>query len=726
MHHSMVLLLLTCQRRAGTRGGINLEVVRASKRVTAVRIADPIKVDGLLDEPAWQRAVPAADFYQKEPHEGRLAERQTEVRFLYDATTLYVGATLYDDEPRRAITNELKRDFSGFNSDSLALVLDTFLDHRNAYGFLTNPGGAQRDTLAFDQGHRNDPNWHGVWSVRTAVHADSWTAEYAIPFKTLRFPNRPQQQWGLNIHRVVRRFNELSTWSPVPRQFSHYHVGYAGLLLGIEGVEPGRNLQVKPFTTVQTDRDFPSTEGWRTHGDGGVDLKWAVTSSLVLDGTYRTDFSQVEADEQQINLTRFSLFFPEKREFFLESPASFQIGLAEGDGEEQRRDLVSFFSRRIGLSDRGDPIPVMGGLRLTGRAGRMGIGFLNMQTEDSAGRPGDNFTAARLTRDLGGGLTLGGFYFGRESVGGAVGDVVRHNRVAGLDVRFSPRRTLEVEGLAFGSFTDGTMADLAARAGLRLQTDAHRARIGYLHIGERFRHDVGFVRRQGIGKFFVDYSRIFRPRATYRWVRGYSIGPSFDLTSNDRYDQWLTRIGGFTYAMDFSDGGELQMSATSTFERLLAPFPIHSGLVIPAGEYTTAETLVRYASDPSKRVSGSLQFTKGEFWSGTRTSPRGSVRVRVNAHLAASASYNRDRVELREGSFRDNLASLRLDWSLTTKMFLNAFVQYNGATGTWFSNVRFNLIHRPLSDIYVVWNETRSPGAERRGLIIKYTHMIAF
>ncbi|MBI4445339.1 MAG: carbohydrate binding family 9 domain-containing protein [Acidobacteria bacterium] len=703
--------------------GVDFEAVRATKRVTAVRIFDPIKVDGLLDEPAWQRAAPADHFYQKEPQEGSPAKYQTEVRFLYDVTTLYVGAILYDDDPQRAITNELKRDFSGLNSDSIALIIDTFLDRRNAYGFLTNQGGAQRDTLAYDQGRRNDPSWHGVWSVGTAVHPESWTVEYAIPFKTLRFPNRLQQAWGLNILRVMRRFNELSTWSPVPRQFSHYHVGYAGLLLGIEGVQPGRNLQVKPFFTAQSTN---SDAGWKADSDGGVDLKWAVTPSLVLDGTYRTDFSQIEADEQQINLTRFSLFFPEKREFFLESPTSFQVGLAEGDSDAQRRDLVPFFSRRIGLSDRGEPIPVVVGVRLTGRLGSTGIGLLNMQTESTARAPGDNFTAVRITRGLGGGMTLGASYFGREAVGRALGSVARHNRVASLDVRFSPRRTIEMEGLVFGAFTDGAKADLAARAGLRLQTAVHRARVGYLHIGENFRHDLGFVRRQGIGTIFMDYSRTFRPKATYRWIRGYSIGPSFDLTSNDRYDQWLTHNSGLTYSMDFADGGDLQISATSTFERLLAPFPIRTGIVIPTEEYTTAEGLVKYTSDMSKSISGSMEFRKGGFWSGTRMSPRGNIRVRLNAHLAASASYSRDRVELREGSFIDSLASFRLDWSLTTKMFLNAFIQYNGTTRTWFSNVRFNLIHRPLSDIYIVWNETRSPFTKQHGLIVKYTHMIAF
>ena len=609
-----------------------LKRVRAGRRITAVRISEPVEVDGILNEPVWQNASPAVDFYQKTPQSGHLSEHRTEVRFLYDETTLYIGAILFDDEPQRAVTNELKRDFSGFQNDTLAIVLDTFHDRKNAYGFLTNQGGAMRDTLAFDEGRRNDANWNGVWWVRTAVQEDSWTVEYAIPFKTLRFPDHGEQQWGLNILRIVRRLNEFATWSPVPRQFSHYNVAYAGLLTGIEGVQPGGSLQVKPFATFQANHD--SSTGWETDADGGVDLKYALTSDLLLDATYRTDFSQVEADAQQINLTRFSLFFPEKREFFLENPASFQVGLT--DLERTNNDLVPFFSRRIGLSDEGDPIPVVGGVRLTGRSGGFGVGFLNMQTESEEGRPGDNFIAARVSRGVGGGFTLGGSYFGREAGADPTSTLAEYNRVGGLDLRFSPSRTFDVEALAFGSATDGTGSDFAGRAGMRLQTDAHRAKAIFLHVGEDFRHDLGFVRRKGIGKFYGEYTRTFRPTATYRWVQGYSIVPTLNLTGNSQYDEWLTRVGGLKYRMEFPDSGSLEIEVNRIFERLRAPFEIRSGVEIPVGDYTTTETRFSYNSDSSSRLSGSVELSKGDFWTGTRTTPRGSLRFRLNAHLAVT------------------------------------------------------------------------------------------
>ncbi|HEX4932584.1 MAG TPA: DUF5916 domain-containing protein, partial [Gemmatimonadaceae bacterium] len=277
---------------------MDIDAIRASKQVTAVHIAEPIVVDGVLDEAAWQLAEPATGIYQQSPAEFEPTTHREEVRFLYTDTALYIGAALYDPSPRLAIINELKRDFAGRDSDMFGVVLDTFRDRRNAYGFLTNPGGAQRETQAYDNGRRADANWHGVWFVRTSIQQDRWIAEIAIPFKTLRFPERAEQQWGLNLVRIVRRDNETTTWSPVPRQFSHYNVAYAGVLRGIAGVRRGRNLQVKPFATGSVGRNELAAESWKGDGDGGFDLKWGLTSSLVLDGTFRTDFSQVEADEQ--------------------------------------------------------------------------------------------------------------------------------------------------------------------------------------------------------------------------------------------------------------------------------------------------------------------------------------------------------------------------------------------------------------------------------------------
>ena len=698
---------------------IDLEAVRASKRVAAVRTADPIVVDGVLDEAAWALAEPTGDFFQQFPDEFSPATERNEVRFLYDDDMLYIGAMLYDREPDRLIIDSLRRDFSNFQSDSFLVAFDTFLDRRTGYGFNTNAAGAQRDVQITDNGRRNDVNWDGAWISRSTVLENGWSTEIAVPFKTLRFPSGDEQQWGLNMQRVIRRKNEFVTWSPVPRQFSQYTVSYAGLLTGITGVKSsGRDIRVTPFTTGSlTGR--AGTGHWNGKGDAGADLKWGVTSSLLLDASYRTDFSQVEADEQQINLTRFSLFFPEKRQFFLESPGSFQVGMSVV--EQERRDLVPFFSRRIGLSASGQPIPVIGGLRLTGRAAGNGIGVLSMQTDEFEGQPGANVTVARVRRDITGKVAIGSFYFGRETT-----DSRSFNRVTGADLRFVPRPTLEIEAFAMRSVADGEAGDWAGRTSLRMDANAHRARLGLVHIGDAFRDDLGFVPRRGIATLFGAYERVFRPANTKALVREQTLGVDADATSDDRYDRSLTRVGGLAYGVEFRDGGLLSARINSTYERLDAPFAVGSNLRIEAGEHAFENVVVKYSSNLSAWLSGNVGLETGEYWTGSQRLASGGVRVRFNEHVAVSASLTRNLIDLPQGTFAANLARFRFDWSFTPRMFLNAFVQYNGESDSWLSNIRFNLIHRPLSDIYVVWNETRLRGDTHRALMLKYTHLIAF
>ena len=698
---------------------LDVQAVRATKRVAAVRTAEPIVVDGKLDEVTWAMAEPTQDFYQQFPDEFSSATERSEVRFLYDDKTLYVGATLYDGEPNRLIIDSLRRDFSNFQTDSFLVVLDTFLDQRSGYGFVTNAAGAQRDVQSSENGRRNDGNWDGAWTVRSTVHDQGWSTEIAIPFKTLRFPAGDEQQWGLNMQRVIRRKNEFVTWSPVPRQFSHYSVSYAGLLTGITGVESGRDLRVTPFATGQWSSKSAGAGTRSRDGDAGVDVKWGITSSLLLDASYRTDFSQVEADEQQINLTRFSLFFPEKRQFFLESPASFQVGLSSI--ESQRRDLIPFFSRRIGLSASGQPTPVIGGVRLTGRPAGFGLGLLTMQTEEAEGQPGANYTVARLRRDVSGTTTIGGFYAGCESTGS-----VSFNRVTGVDLRIAPRPAVEIEVLAMRSETDNVVGDWAGRTSVRVDTNAHRVRAGLVHIGEGFRHDLGFVPRRGIATLFGGYERVLRPANTRGLVREHSLGVEVDATGDDGYDRSLTRVGALIYGLQLRDGAVVNARIHSTYELLDAPFTVGSDVRIPAGEHAFESASIEYRSDQSATVSGNVSVGAGEYWTGRQRVASAGVRFRFNEHVAASASVTRNAVDVPQGAFAANLARFRLDWSFTPRMFLNAFVQYNGESDTWLSNIRFNLIHRPLSDIYVVWNETRLSNDTRRALMLKYTHLLGF
>jgi len=710
------LSLLTA--RVGTASGPNDEP-GAVKRVAALPISEPITVDGRLDEVAWSRAEAARDFHQQQPDEGALSTEQSEVRFLYDAHVLYVGGTFFDSEPDRAITSELKWDFAARDGDLITVVLDTFHDRRNSFSFMINPAGAQRDAQSYDDGRQINTNWDGVWHVKTSRFDRGWTMEMAIPFKTLRFPDHGEQIWGLNILRLIRRKNELTVWSPVPRQFNQFKVSYGGVLTGIRQVKPSLNLRVKPFLTLLP--VTPTSAAASTDRvNGGLDLKYGVRSALTLDLSYRTDFSQVEADEQQINLTRFSLFLPEKRDFFLENQGSYRIGDVD-QRAAVRTPIIPFFSRRIGLGPDGTLVPILAGARLTGRQGGYSLGVLNMQTRPGEDRDADNFTALRISRDLGTAGAVSAFYFGRQS-----GGADPFNRVIGGDVHLALRRTTDLDGFLMRSSTSDAATGLAGRAALNVRENRYTAHLSYTHISPTFRNDLGFIPRGDIGLLSWELTGHLRPRASYRWVRTYSLGTQGDVFES-AHTELLTRSVRVNALAELADGGKLGVDVESQYELLSQPFEIARGVVVPAGVYRFQQIVPSYTSDPSRALSGGATATIGEFWSGSIRGMEGSLRVRVNERLAASAAMAVNRVTLPEGRFSADIARFRVDYSFSTRMFLNAFIQYNGASKAWISNVRYRFIYKPLSDMYLVFNEIRDPrrGTDR-AIVAKYTILLAF
>jgi hypothetical protein len=711
---------------------------KGRRRVAAVRTAEAIVVDGTLDERAWTQAQPATGFSQQQPDEGSPSSEDSEVRFLYDDTTLYVGGLFHDrDVEHGLVVNELKRDFAPRDGDVVAVVLDTFLDRRNAFTFVTNPGGALSDSQAHDDGRQNNQDWNGIWSVRTGRNPGGWTMEMAIPFKTLRFPNRDVQVWGLNLLRVIRRRNEVAVWSTVPRQFTERKVSYAGLLEGIAGVRPGRNLRVKPSVTA-TAQHAGAGAGLESRmmarGDGGLDVKYG-RGGLTADLTWRTDFAQVEADEQQINLSRVSLFFPEKREFFLENQGAFRVGDQQG-----AHTLVPFFSRRIGLSQNGAPIPVRFGGRLTGKQGPYGVGVLMMSTDAvEPGAPGQHYVAARVSREIGRGHSIGASYFGRES--GA--DI---NRVGGLDVHLNLRRTLDVDAFVLHSASGltptlsspdsaqassgrqaGRGSALAGRAALSLNEARHSTTVAYTNVGGAFRNDLGFAAREDAATLTWEHEWNFRPRATQRWLRGFTVGSEGELVDDSAHTRPISRLTRHDYSLEFPDGGRFGVDLDWTEELLTDSFEIGPDVALAPGRYRYSHAVTSYRSDRSRWLSGSLELSTGDFWSGRLTGFEATSRVRVNEHLAVSGSLERNYVDLPEGAFDTTLARLRIDTSFSTRMFLNALVQYNSARRAWQTNVRFNLVHRPLSDIFIVVNETRpATGPSTRSVAVKYTQAVSF
>ena len=696
------------------RAQVDVQPIPATKRLEAIRIDEPIVIDGELSEPAWGRAQVGRDFQQQEPDTGAPTTEPTEFRILYDDDALYFAGTFFDSDPRGPIVDELKRDFAGRNGDIVALSLDTFGDY-TAYNFNLNAAGALRDTQSHEDGRVFNGNWDGVWTARTTRLSDRWIVEAMIPFKTMRFPEAAEQEWGMNVFRLIRRKNEFTYWSPQPRQFNFYKISYGGRLTGIRNVRSGRNIQIKPFLTgAFSNLRFPALDR-RWDGDAGIDAKVGIGTSLALDITAHTDFSQVEADEQQINLTRFSLLFPEKREFFLENQGAFRIGDLTG------RTLIPFFSRRIGLSAAGEPIPIFGGARLTGRQGDYTLGLLNIQTEGVDGVSGDNFTTLRTARNFGG-SSVGGFYLGRESSG-----LSGHNRVAGGDVHLTFRRTMDFNAFVMGSTTTGGRSGTAGRAAFNLAERRYSVDLAYTNIAPEFRNDLGFIARGDVGLVSWDtayYIRPSRPDSRWRQVSFGTRGDRFDDSGHTTLNSQF--LSGYIN-QGFSDSGQLNTSADAYYERLTRPFSPSAGVSIPVGEYRFAQMKTGYSSNPSRRLAFSTDVTAGEFYSGTIRGLIGSLRWRLNANLAASTAVEVNGVNLPQGAFDTQLARFRIDYSFNTRMFLNTFVQYNSATSSWLTNIRYRFIYRPLSDFYLVYNDTKSAGRRgQRTVALKHTLMLAF
>ena len=696
----------------------------AAKRAKAARVRNgAITVDGQLAAAEWTLGIPATDFVQQQPVENVPATEKSEVRFLYDDENLYIGGTFYEDDMDRIVVNELRRDFSPLDGDLVVVNLDTFNDRLNAYNFQTNPACALRDSQSYDDGRNINPNFDAAWSCRATRSEHAWHFEQAIPFKQLRFPRSDQQIWGLNIRRLIRHKNENTFWSHIPRQFGPTKTTFSGYLDGIENVRPGRNIRFKPFVTGNVAH---ANDANRARGDGGLDVKIGLGTNLVLDGTYRTDFSQVEADAQQVNLTRFNLFFPEKREFFLENQGSFQIG----GFTPSNSNLVPFFSRTIGLSDTGTPIPIVGGLRLTGRVGRSNIGVLNMQTEREE-RPGltslpaANFTVMRYNRNLFSQSSAGVFLMNKER-----GDIA--NRLVGGEVRFSPTRSFTVDGLVMASEKTGFDSGSAWRTGVQYDPGLTSYSFNYTSLGETFKDDLGFIPREGVDITTAGVLQRIRPKATARVVREFGANLAYGRFSRAGVG---TETGFLSPSLniEFNDASRLSVAMQHAEERLRAPFRpqgIPVGRSIPVGRYTFDAGAIDYLGANARAVAlvGGIRF--GGYFDGTREGVTGGVRVRASAKLAATVNISRDTIDVPAATFDTTLVSLRVDGSFSTRMFLNAYIQYNSVTRQVFTNVRYDFIHHPLSDIFIVYNETRSTGGNptpaSRALVLKVTHLLSF
>ena len=702
------------------------------------------EIDGdVLGEAIWDDIVPATGFLQNTPDEGQPASERTEVRIIYTEDTVYFGIVCYVSDPSTIIVSDSRRDSSLNDTDSFQIIIDTYLDKQNGFLFGTNPAGLEYDGQVTNEGQGGgrfgggvvrrsgsqqqrgsgggfNVNWDGVWQVSAEISELGWTAEIAIPFRTLRYPSGAVQTWGLNFQRNIRSRNEQSYWAPLPRQFRLHRLSLAGELQGIE-VPPQRNLKLTPYVLGQALRRTDDTKTTAL-GDFGADLKYSVTPSMTLDLTYSTDFAQVEVDDQQVNLDRFNLFFPEKRPFFLENAGLFSVG--------QPGQLEVFFSRRVGIGEGGGQIPIFGGGRLSGKVGsNTNVGFLNIQTQsvNATGTPSNNFTVARVRQDFRNRSNIGAMFVNRGATGDLAGER-DYNRSYAVDGRWGIGQTGTVSGFAAQTDTPGLKGDTHAfNMAANYDSERYQLRGGFTEVGPNFNPEVGFYARRGYRRSDASVRTTFRPQNPLGILEWYPHASHFTIW-NFVTGQQETQYTHLDNGIEWRNGYQVSTGVNLTKEGVLEPFEIFPGVTVPVDTYDHAEAIMRFNTNQGAPISFTFRATVGGFFGGDRVQMGPEVSMRTGQTFNAQLSWSRNDIDLPGGAFVANLGTVRLNYSFTTRMFLQALVQYNDRADLWSSNIRFAILSDANTGLFIVYNDTQGLGDVRptgagRTLTIKYSQL---
>ncbi len=703
--------------------------------VRATRIDEPPHIDGILDEPLYGSIQPITGFIQQDPNEGELATEPTLVWLTFDERNIYIGARCRDSHPERIVANDMRHDGKNVSAnDNISIIIDTFHDRRNGYEFLLNSIGGVWDTQVTDERDANR-DWNTVWISRSHRDAEGWTVELSIPFRSLRYHGSGVQVWGINIRRNVRWKNELSYLSPVPRLYGArgiLRLSQAATLVGLEAPPESLNLEIKPYAVSSVKADRLADAGFDNHVEknAGFDVKYGITPSLVADATYRTDFAQVEDDDQQVNLTRFNLLYPEKRDFFLEGQGMFAFGGAPtgtSTGSAVNTPVL-FFSRRIGLSgSRG--VPIEGGARLTGKAGRYSIGLLDIQTDNSpaAGARATNFGIVRLKRNIFR-RSYVGLIATRRSPAGLGGD----NTVAGVDANLSFFTNLNLIGYYAGTGTDGLHGDdRSYRARFDYDADLFGLQVERQTVGRNFNPEVGFLRRLGGFNEDLAHIRVSRRPRTRTAVRKFNFEAAADYIT-DREGRLQNRGVRADIRGDMQSGDAWNVGFNRDFEYVPRAYDVVRGTTIAAGGYHSSTLRGSYTLGTQRKISGDLSAARGGFYDGTRTDAGYRGRVELSTKLSIEPGISINHVTLPSGTFTAKLMTMRTTLAFSPRMSAGALVQYNSTTSQVSTNVRFRWEYRPMSEFFVVYSDGRDtlergfPALLNRGFTVKVTRLFRF
>ena len=712
---------------------------------SARHLSKPPVIDGTVaDDEAWKDVVPITEFRQTTPDDGAAASERTEVRIAYTDDALVIGVVCHDTEPSKIVVSDSRRDSPLDDVDSFRFIIDTYKDGQNGFVFGTSPAGGEYDAQVSLEGREGDQsarqqsgagggfnlNWDAVWTVRTKIGEYGWSAEFLIPFKNLRYAKGGEQSWGFNMQRNIRRKKEVAYWSPLPRQYNILRVSRAGLLEGVK-TPAQRNLKLTPYVLGSSQRNYRAQSKFDSGGEAGGDIKYSITPSLTLDATVNTDFAQVEVDDQQVNLDRFSLFFPEKRPFFLENAGLFTAG---NSGEV---DL--FFSRRIGIAPTGEQLKILAGGRISGKVKGWNVGLIDMQTKALAGvAPGNNFGVARLSREMPNRSGFGALFVNRQSTGDTeVSGVADFNRTYAVDGRKGFGRYSQITGFLAGTSSQGISGSARAFDGAFLrESPRFDMRAKYTDVGKGFNPEVGFLRRTAFRKIDLLVLNRTRPQ---NFLGLQELRPHVSYRAYFKPDGYYE--SGFIHFdnhWEFKSQWEVHTGLNLIHEGLRAPFAIAPGISVPVGKYDHKEAQVVFISPQSKALNINVTTNVGGYYGGTRLAIAPAIRFRAGDKLSGTLNINYNRVTLPQGRFEANLFRLRASYSFSPRVFVQSLMQYNQQTKLLSGNFRFGWLQSANAGIFVVYNEGRErsllEGALRddsalglvrgRSLVIKFSRLI--
>lgn len=734
------LIMIIIRGKLFARSSENNSNITTSRKLSAIKINNELNIDGNLTEEEWEEDLFSGNFIQWEPENGKSPTEKTKVAITYNNENIYIGIKCYDREPDKIISKTMRRDVDLIDDDSFHIVLDTYNDKRNGFYFGVNPNGSRRDGIFNDEGKNFNWDWDAVWQCEAEVSGKGWFAEIAIPWKILRFERTDSLIWGVNFSRIIRRRNEHAFWQHIPREIgssSFFRVSLAGKIEGLSAPKKIVNFNIEPYFLTTAKNDITTGYGFQNKNNWGFDSKINITSNILMNFTWNTDFAQVEADQARINLTRFPIYFPEKRGFFLEGAEMFNFG------GQSDNNIELFYSRRIGIKD-GHQQPIHNGVKLFGKAGKYQLGLINVMTEDfkinndfeNKSYNADNSTVFRIRREIFKRATIGLMFLNRQAI-----DSNNYNRSLGLDINFPFTQKLLLSGSIAGVLKPGMAIvphrsiyqeqNLAGNLEASYNSDSWEIELSYLDIQDNFTPKLGYVPRTDIKR--VNSVLMYSPRIeSFDKVRKFGYRLEGSLLTNHNNIVLNNRIAP-VFIVNFENSSDIFTGIERNQEFIESTWEVRPGFMVPKDNYKGINYFLWFQSDQSKDIAKNIYFSYGDYYTGRRLTFSPSLDLKTIDNFTAHLNWQSNYVSMPEGDFQAQTFGCRLYYYFSTKFYVKAYLQYNddklanGGNRISLTNLFLRWTYRPGSDLYIVYNDTRLFGnpqnlVANRSVMLKLTY----